>query len=79
MISLSHQATSKRSWFITLVHAAMTSFANFSLESEHAWTSARARNCECERKSNPVAACDRARVSPKWSRLPLQPPPFLAS
>ena len=31
-----NQAASKRSWFITLVHAATKSFANFSLESAHA-------------------------------------------
>jgi hypothetical protein len=30
------QATSKRSWSITLVHAATKSFANFSFESAHA-------------------------------------------
>ncbi len=30
------QATSKRSWSITLVHAATKSFTNFSLESVHA-------------------------------------------
>jgi len=30
------QARSKRSWFITLVHAFTKSFTNFSLESEHA-------------------------------------------
>ena len=30
------QATSKRSWFITLVHAATKSFTNFSLESAQA-------------------------------------------
>ncbi len=30
------QATSKRSWSITLVHAATKSFTNFSLESMHA-------------------------------------------
>ncbi len=33
---LPNQATSKRSWFITLVHTAAKSFTNFSLESAHA-------------------------------------------
>ena len=44
------QARSKRSPFITLVHAATKSFANFSLESAHPYTSAKARKCECEPK-----------------------------
>src|SRR5207249_4381223 len=45
-----NQATSKRSLSMTLAHAATKSFANFSPESEHAYTSARARSCECEPK-----------------------------
>src|SRR5436190_18192146 len=44
------QTRSKRSRFITLVHAATKSFTNFSFESAHAYTSARARTCECEPK-----------------------------
>src|SRR5256885_15660027 len=35
---------------MTLAHAATKSFANFSPESEHAYTSATARSCECEPK-----------------------------
>src|SRR6266852_8809459 len=44
------QVTSKRSAFITLVHAATKSFTNFSFASVHAYTSAKARSCECEPK-----------------------------
>src|ERR1035438_8385136 len=44
------QARSKRSWSITFVHAATKSFANFSLASEHAYTSASERSWECEPK-----------------------------
>jgi hypothetical protein len=43
-------ASSKRSWFMTLLHAAAKSFTNFSFESAQAYTSARARSCECEPK-----------------------------
>src|SRR2546421_6925050 len=45
-----HQARSKRSRSITLVHAATKSFTNFSFESAHAYTSAKARSCECDPK-----------------------------
>src|SRR5215211_9221188 len=41
---------SKRSRFITLVHAATKSFANFCFASAHAYTSAKARSWECEPK-----------------------------
>src|SRR4051794_30004048 len=44
------QARSKRSRFITLLHAAAKSFTNASFESLHAYTSAIARSWEFEPK-----------------------------
>ena len=49
-ISLLHYLTSNRSNSITFAHATAKSFTNFSFASSPAYTSANARNSECDPK-----------------------------
>src|SRR5438477_11483688 len=62
------QARSKRSRFITLAHAATKSRTNFSFESSHAYTSARARSCDLEPKTRSTAVAVRLTLPVAGSR-----------